>query len=200
MNQKQTNKIIKILKEKGISFDPGLSDQEIATIQDDFGFHFPSDLQLLLQTALPVSPGFIHWRYGLNNSKAKAEIKIRLNGPKEGILFDIKNNDFWLDKWGAKPTRFEEQKAIAIADLAKQPKLVPIYSHRYIPSEPNEMGNPVFSVHQTDIIYYGFDLLDYFAHEFQFELPVSFGRLFAPKRIPFWSDMVDLNNGKLDAE
>ena len=35
-----------------------------------------------------------------------------------------------------------------------------------IPDRPNTSGNPVFSVHQTDIIYYGCDLRDYFVHEF----------------------------------
>jgi hypothetical protein len=42
---------------------------------------------------------------------------------------------------------------------------------RYIPAEPNESRNPVFSVHQTDIIHYGNDLADYFQREFQVPLP-----------------------------
>ena len=33
-------------------------------------------------------------------------------------------------------------------------------------TEPVRAGNPVFSVYQTDIIYYGGDLLSYFACEF----------------------------------
>jgi hypothetical protein len=37
-----------------------------------------------------------------------------------------------------------------------------------MPDEPHLPGNPVFSVHQTDIIYYGFDLADYLRHEFDF--------------------------------
>jgi hypothetical protein len=35
-----------------------------------------------------------------------------------------------------------------------------------LPDEPHVRGNPVLSVHQTDIIYYGFNLTDYFYHEF----------------------------------
>lgn len=35
-----------------------------------------------------------------------------------------------------------------------------------IPAEPHLPGNPIFSVHQTDIIYYGIDLRDYLIHEF----------------------------------
>jgi hypothetical protein len=37
---------------------------------------------------------------------------------------------------------------------------------RYLPSEPLLGGNPVFSVHQTDIIFYGCDLRDYVWNEF----------------------------------
>jgi hypothetical protein len=65
--------------------------------------------------------------------------------------------------------------------------LVPLISHRYIPSEPNEAGNPVFSVYQSDVIYYGADLADYFEHELDGWAPVT-----TPiKHIRFWSDLVE---------
>jgi hypothetical protein len=44
--------------------------------------------------------------------------------------------------------------------------LIPILGGRYMPELPYEAGNPVFSVHPADIIYYGFDLEDYLRHEF----------------------------------
>lgn len=193
MNKKQVNSIIKLLKEKNISFDKGLSDAELVKIKAEFGIDFPSDLKLLLQTALPVSDGFVDWRYGVGHEKAKKEIQNRLNWPKEGMLFDIKNNTFWLDEWGIKPPNFEAQQQIALSEFANYPQLIPICSHRYIPSEPNESGNPVFSVHQMDIIYYGFDLMDYLSNEFKFKLPESFGEITTPKQIFFWSDMVERN-------
>jgi hypothetical protein len=68
--------------------------------------------------------------------------------------------------------------------IAEAPKLIPIYSHRFIPEEPSEAGNPIFSVYQMDIIYYGFDLDDYLRHEF--DLP---GRKEWPAQvrpIKFW--------------
>jgi hypothetical protein len=46
------------------------------------------------------------------------------------------------------------------------PRLVPVFSHRYLPAEPHLSGNPVLSVYQTDIIYYGSNLKRYIAHEF----------------------------------
>jgi hypothetical protein len=71
----------------------------------------------------------------------------------------------------------------------KAPILIPIYFHRYIPSEPYEKGNPVYSVHQTDIIYYGENLESYFQIQFgkgrQEEMKHK-----NIKEIRFWRDIV----------
>ncbi len=63
--------------------------------------------------------------------------------------------------------------------------MIPVFSHRYLPDDPNEAGNPVFSVYQTDIIYYGADLLDYFENEFAQPRPAW--RTITPRLIRFWS-------------
>lgn len=194
MHQKQINRIIKLLKDEDVSFEKGLSDKEVETIEQTFDFIFPEDLKRFLQTALPVSGSFANWRYAINNEKGRQRIINRFCWPLEGMLFDIRNNDFWLDQWGEKPKDFADQKVTAAEELAKQPKLIPIYSHRYMPAEPTTSGNPVFSVYQMDIIHYGVDLADYLANEFRFELPGSFGRIANPIRIRFWSDMIDRNN------
>ena len=46
------------------------------------------------------------------------------------------------------------------------PRLVPVYSHRYLPAGRGASGHPVLSVMQTDIICYGADLDDYLYREF----------------------------------
>jgi hypothetical protein len=52
--------------------------------------------------------------------------------------------------------------------MKKVPKLIPIYGHRYVPTV-NGVDNPsIFSVYQTDVIYYGIDLENYFRIEFNF--------------------------------
>jgi hypothetical protein len=33
--------------------------------------------------------------------------------------------------------------------------MVPVYSHRYLPAGRGTYGQPVLSMHQTDIIFYG---------------------------------------------
>ena len=53
------------------------------------------------------------------------------------------------------------------AHLARVPRLVPVFSHRYLSSDPQFKPSPVFSVHQSDVIFYGDNLLDYVAHEFR---------------------------------
>ena len=44
--------------------------------------------------------------------------------------------------------------------------LIPVYLHRYVPCYPDIIEVPVFSVYQTDIIYYWYNLEDYFKIEF----------------------------------
>ena len=193
MTNRQIEKLVLLLEKKGVELDKGLSESELTEVEKEFDFNFPEDLRTFLQIKLPVSNGFVHWRYGLNSKKGKRAIRERLDWPLEGMLFDIKENNFWLKEWGIKPIEFEEQKIIASTNFLKSPKLIPIYSHRYIPSKPKEMGNPIFSVYQMDIIYYGFDLADYLVNEFTITLTKDFGKIKEPKHIEFWSKMVEMN-------
>jgi hypothetical protein len=73
--------------------------------------------------------------------------------------------------------------------LARVPKMVPVYGHRYLPGERGAFGHPVLSMWQTDIIYYGLDLADYIDREFgrrgQGEDPWE-----PEARVEFWRDLV----------
>jgi hypothetical protein len=144
-----------------IEFAAGLTDDEIGRVEARFGFRFPPDLRAFLQTALPQGPQFPDWRSG-----DPAALRDWLDLPRQGILFDIEHNGFWLEEWGPRPQTLEEVCRVASELIAAAPKLIPIFGHRMMPDEPHLPGNPVFSVHQTDIIYYGFDLADYLRHEF----------------------------------
>ena len=50
------------MKKRGIAFDAGLSDSEIAATETQFGFRFPPDLRLFLQAGLPKGTQFPNWR------------------------------------------------------------------------------------------------------------------------------------------
>ena len=187
----QTKQIINQLRQKGVVFTDGLSDSEVEKIENKFGVTFPPDLKMLLQAKLPISEGFVNWRQGLHDKETEENIYERLAWPLEGILWDIEHGT-WLSIWGERPENNEDKVRMVKSCFASVPKIVPIYSHRYIPSEPNETGNPIFSVHQTDIIYYGYDLASYFAHEFYFNLNDHFQIIDKPnRRIKFWSWCVE---------
>ncbi len=164
-----------------VEFDAGLTDPEVASAESRFGFRFPPDLREFLQAALPRGPQFPNWRSG-----DEAELRDWLAAPLRGILFDVEYNGFWLAEWGPRPEMLAEATEAVTARVAAAPKLIPVYMHRMMPDAPHEPGNPVFSVHQTDIIHYGLDLGHYLVREFltnpdDFE---PFAR--EPKRIEFW--------------
>lgn len=147
-----------------IEFDPGLTNAEVRETESRFGFRFPPDLREFLQTALPRGPRFPDWRSG-----NEEEIREWLDEPRRGILFDIEHNGFWLPEWGPVPGSLAEAFRIASELVAAAPRLIPICGHRMMPDEPHLPGNPVFSVHQTDIIVYGPDLETYLRLDFHLE-------------------------------
>src|SRR5262249_15149234 len=102
------------------------------------------------------------WRSG-----DEAQLQDWLDLPRRGVVFDVEHNEFWLEEWGLRPETLAAAQRVAEQLVAAAPRLVPVYMHRMMPAEPHLPGNPVFSVHQTDIIVYGADLEDYLAHEFE---------------------------------
>lgn len=188
------DKIIETLKRKKIELEAGLTDEEVRAVEERFRFRFPPDLRQLLQAALPVSERFYHWRKAITDAEVAEQIDKMLDWPRDGILFDVEHNNFWVRKavpgvpaWEPKPATLEKQLETASRYLSSYVKLIPIYSHRYISEEPLEEGNPVFSVYQADIIYYGDSLENYFQNEFRHARSRrKLGK--SIKHIPFWSD------------
>jgi len=183
--------ILKRLRRSGCQLAPGLTDQEVDQIEARYGFRFPPDLRRFLQKALPVSDPWVNWR-----DESKESIRERLDRPADGICIDIEYNNIWKEDWGPRPEDLQEAFLVARQKIVEAPTLIPIYAHRYIPDEPHAEGNPVFSVIQTDIIYYGYDLLSYFISEMgrpSFE-PSRYARLLpdwaakSPREIRLWSD------------
>lgn len=183
--------IVNLLKRRGIKCAEGLNDQEVSEIEARYDFRFPPDLKEFLMYALPLSNPFVNWRD--TSEENRKQISDRLAAPLEGIIVDIEHNGFWMADWGKKPSSLDEASAIATEAYQKAPKLIPIYAHRYIPATPVEYGNPIFSVHQTDIIFYGDNLTNYFGGEFGLmkQQDIDFKNL---KDIPFWTKMVWLNS------
>lgn len=188
---------VNLLHSVGVRGAHGLSATEIVEIEARYGFVFPDDLRTLLQQMMPQGLNWPDWRRGVaerRNYEGKVfEIPLEevLARPLDGIIFDVEENAFWLEEWGARPTELDEARRVAHTHIEAAPRLVPVYAHRYIASDPRDAGNPVFSVSQTDIIVYGRDLASYFSVEFgdwRQELTEP------ARRIPFWTRLVEVNN------
>lgn len=180
----------KRLSSHGIKFENGLSSKEIYEIENNFTFLFPEPLRSFLQNCLPVGQGFPKWR-----KLDDKELIKTLNWPLEGIMFDIEHNNFWLKSLGEKPDNITLIKELVSSAYKSAPKLIPIYSHRYMPSvQNNNIDIPILSVHQTDIIIYGNNLEDYFIHEFMESSQNSNKLQPAKYTIPFWSEIIENNN------
>jgi len=177
------------LERAGIVFEEGMDERELRIVEDTHYFRFPPDLRQFLKHALPISPGWVNWR-----TTTEAEILERLELPYEGMCFDVEHNGFWLSDWGERPSSLTDAFAVVKHRLSQAPKLIPICGHRFIPDRPSEEGNPVFSVHQTDIIYYGADLQEYFENEFSYYFGRDGYRIREPvRKIELWSRIVELN-------
>lgn len=124
---------------------------------------------------------------------SEVEIQRMLDWPFEGFWFDVRENELWWHEWGAKPKSALEQKARLAEVFADTPKLIPLSGHRYLPEKPAERGNPVLSVHQSDVIYYGANLSDWFKREAVTNGDWTGLPPLVAKEIPFWSEAVRRN-------
>src|SRR5262245_43971240 len=96
-----------------LEFDAGLTDAEVTATESRFGFRFPPDLREFLQTALPRGHRFPDWRNG-----DEAHLRDWLDAPRDGVVFDVECNNFWLEEWGPRPDLLDEAMRIA-SDLVK---------------------------------------------------------------------------------
>ena len=169
---------------------PGLTDDEFAHIEQDYGFEFADDHRAFLAAGLPLNspaPGrdspWPNWR-----GADPDDLRERLDWPVEGALFDVQHNALWHPSWGQRPADTGQAVKTARQHLGRAPKMIPVYEHRYLPAGWGTYGHPVLSIYQTDIIVYGTDLADYINQEF--------GQRFIsadwtpPLMVPFWSDFL----------
>jgi hypothetical protein len=167
----------------------GYTQSELNQIQSEWKLRFPPDLVELMREQRPLRSGGFDW---LKTSPTKIERAI--NWPYEGFLFDVEENDLWWPEWGDKPASKSGRAARLEEVFAKAPRLIPLDGHRYLPETPFERSNPVFSVYQSDVIYYGADLADWIVKEGP---GLGAGRAIdpnhPPKEIPFWSEVVRRN-------
>ena len=152
---------VEFLRSLGVELSAGLSEKELAAVEHTYGFVFSPDHREFLAAAMPVGDDWWNWR-----TDSAETLRERLEWPTDGVLFDVENNGFWPAEWGVMPTELDEGLTVARARIETWPRLVPLWGHRFMPAAPAGPGAPVFSVWQTDVIFYGDDLLDYLHREF----------------------------------
>lgn len=178
-----------ILRTAGVELAPGLTDAEFDAVTEQHGFRFNPDHRSLLATALPAGDRWPDWRNG-----DEAHLRQMLDWPARGMVFDALRQDppFWGASWGHRPATESDVEAVTRRELAKWPQLIPIYGHRMTPAAPSPSGSPVFSVWQTDVIFYGANLLEYLANEMAMD-----GNLRLSPRsvdVPYWTMFVEAAN------
>jgi len=172
------------LRKSGAQLARGLTDAELDLAETMLDFTFPPDHRLLLSIGVPIGTGWPPWHDPHNPA-----LRERLEWPTESIAWEVEHSDAWFLDWGGRPDDPQEAASVARAKLATVPKLAPLYGHRYLPTAPSEAGNPVLSCYQTDVIYYGTNLLNWFECEFGQPRAQVPGRV--ERRLPFWSSLVE---------
>ena len=160
----------------------GYSKTELDDAQERYGLQFPPDLVELLLDRRPAK--------GYDWHTEDHRIRGMLQWPFDLLLFDVEEG-FWWPDWGDRPSTADEREEVLRSSLASVSRLIPLFSHRFLPETPSAAGNPVFSMHGFDTIYYGADLSDYFEREFN-PAPIAGEPVRQDVRhIPFWSDIVE---------
>ena len=161
-----------------VEFAAGLTDAEVVAVEQRFGFLFPPTCENSFKPPCPQPsvPQLAQWR--------RSTLREWLDRPRQGVLFDVEHNGFWLEEWGPPPASIAAHLRVADELVTAAPQLIPDLQSSDDPAEPHLPGNPVFSVHQTDIIVYGVDLTDYLRTEF--DLPRRGGARAGNRPIRFW--------------
>lgn len=176
--------ILAMLQTEGIELAEGLSEQEFQKISQEYGIDFPVELKEFYSVALPISEDFYNWRdFSSDNVNS---IKEAMKIPFDGI-YEFADEVYWCDDWGEEPEE-EDKISIIREKLKTAPKLIPIYSHRYMPMI-DKANVPILSIYDTDIIYYGENIESYLEIEFgnKEQEDIDFDQI---EHVPFWSDLL----------
>ena len=165
-----------MLDDGAVTMTQGLSDNELARIESEFGFEFADDHRSFLSAGLPVGDAWPDWR-----SAPRRSLQQRMQLPVEGILFAVEWREFWGAGWGVRPARMKDALRSANYHLARVPRLVPVHSNHYLPAGRGTVGHPVLSVYQTDINSCGTDIFGFVGGS---------GASGLISTVPFWSALI----------
>ena len=114
-----------------------------------------------------------------------------MDAPLDGVLADVLEHDFWPARWGVRPETDDERESIARAQLARVPRLVPLFAQCYLPAGDRRADAPVLTVDRTIVSVVGHDVAHYVGRMFAVHDPAQVGR---PAWVPFWSELAALHD------
>lgn len=167
--------------QQGTRWLHGLTEGEITAIEKRWNVAFPPEYRLFLSKLhapdrpragvftdadhtlkLFSSPSFYNWQTD------ELAIRDRYDHLVEGLVWSA-TEGYLPGTWERKVVPEEKKRAerAHFQELVQAaPKLVPVYSHRYLLVEPCQEGNPVLSIVGSDMIVYGATFRDYLIREF----------------------------------
>jgi hypothetical protein len=167
--------------------EPGLSAAELAAAEAAYGVTFPPLWRAVLARVHPVDPpgsrpgrppSWPDWR-----QRDPDGLRHLVDGPVDGLLFDVDQNWFWWRAWGPRPASHAERLAVARDRLAGVPRLVPLHGHQYVGATDD---SPVFSIVQADLWVPAVTLADVATGRDQSAVPDEEWPL---GTVPFWSEL-----------
>lgn len=159
------------LRQAGVRIEPGLSTEEIETVQKRFDIEFSVPHRSLLQAGLPVDlladtvwqrPRWPDWRHGSPDELAT-----------------------WIQR---APAPVDATAAVPLPQTC--PPLIPLCGNQYLPSGGQLERSWVLSAHEVDVIYYGRDIGAWIGLEFEGDSWAP-GRPASKDRIQYWSDLAE---------
>jgi hypothetical protein len=189
--------------QRGTRWTGGLTDRELESVEGRFGVRFPPDHRLFLQVLHATTPrmsgayfvdgtrlesverpGFYNW---LQDEQA---IRSALDSVVAGIAFDVEHAGLWPESWGSRPTTERDRSARVAELVAKAPRLLPIFGHRFVLADGPTL---ILSVYQSDIIVYGQDLRAYLLNELCDLIGLESDPSWTnadTSAIPFWGELI----------
>ena len=199
--------LIELLKEHGVHFAPGLTEEELAAAEEFYGITFPQSLREFYVAGLPVSSDppdpapTIRWDWfpvwNDFSEESAAIIRRQMEWPSKSVLLDVENG-YWVKTWGERPEALEDRLAQCRAVFEQSPKLIPIYVRTYVPQVDGADNPPVISVYGLDTLYYGENLKDYLLRRFLRERPHE--ERTPAVTVPVWDDIITGGSGNFKAD
>ena len=179
------------LKKAGISFDPGMSRDELDRAESVFHFHFPNEIREFLFCGVPVGSSFFNFR-DVTEKNIKRFFEFQ-NSIEKSFRFDLEyNREEMLGLLGEKLGFIQNIDAFddaVMKYLSQSVRLIPFFAHRCFFDGMDNM--PIVSFWRpTDTIVYGGTFENYLEVEFMEKQRILENIPQRMKNTGIWKDLI----------